>query len=158
MIKFKKNKQIFKRNYPLYFIFALLTFINLLYVSVEVNKPNILKAMGYDVTKYSVFSVSQSEVERLSAVSNYSLLFESAFIIISMLWIVFLLTKKVRPFFKSMMIITVNFFLFLFLLNIAFAIIFSTPYGNLVQLLIIPFQILLLVCIYGFLKFKNESN
>lgn len=152
----KINKQIFaKSNYPVYFIFVLLTITNLLYVLSEVNKPNIIKSMGYDITEYSVFQVSQSEVERLSRISNYSHLFESAFIIISLLCIILLLTKKVRPFFRSLMFIAFSFFLFLYILNITLAILFDAPQGNLIQLLLIPSQFLFLVGIYGFIKFRN---
>lgn len=155
MIKFKKNKQIFKRNYPFYFIFLLLTVINLLYVRAEVNRPNILKSMGYNFIESSVFQVSQTEVEKLATVHNYSLLFESAFLVISLLCILLLFTKKVRPLFKSLLIMTFIFFLCLFILNITLATIFGAPPGNLTQLLLIPFQFLFLSGIYGFVKFRN---
>lgn len=159
MIRSKINKQIFaKSNYPVYFSFVLLAIINIFYVTAEINKPNVLKSMGYDITESSVFQVSKAEIERLSAVSNYSLQFESAFIIISLLCMIFLLTKRVRPFFTSLIIMTFGFFSILFLLNISLAAIFEAPQGNLTQLLVIPFQLLVLTCIYGFLKFRNQIH
>ena len=155
----KINKQIFtKSNYPVYFSFVLLAIINFMYVVAEINKPHILQSMGYDTTKSSVYQVSQAEVERLSTVSNYSLQFESAFIIVSLLCLIFLLTKKVRPFFTGLIIMTFSFFSLLFILNIALAAIFEVPQGNLTQLLIIPFQSLVFICIYGFVKFRHQIN
>lgn len=153
------NKPFFTKSYyPLYLVYMLLTSINLLYVRAELYKPNIIKSMGYNINAYSAFQVSQSEVESLAAVYNYTLLFESAFIIISLSCILFLFSKKVRPFFKSSLIMTFIFFLFLFLLNIILAIFFDAPQGNLTQLLLIPFQFLFLASIYGFVKFRNRSN
>lgn len=112
--------------------------------------------MGYDFTGSSVYQVSQAEVEKLSMVSNYSLQLESTFIILSLLCMLFLLTKRARPFFTSLVIMTFSFFSVLFLLNIGLAVIFEAPQGNLTQLLVIPFQFLVFICIYGFVRFRSE--
>lgn len=156
----KCNKHLFvKSNYPIYLIFILLTIVNFIvnfiYISVEINKPNILKSMGYDIADSSVYEVSLAEVERITAVSNFSLQFERAFIIISLLCMIFLLTKRVQPFFTRLVIMTYCFFSFLFILNLSLAAVFEAPYVNLTQLLILPFLFLILISIYGFVKFRN---
>lgn len=113
MMSNKINKPLFvKSNYPIYLSFILLAIVNFIYVSAEINKPNILKSMGYDIADSSVYEVSLAEVERITAVSNFSLQFERAFIIISLLCLIFLLTKRVRPFFTRLVIVTYCFFSF----------------------------------------------
>ena len=62
----KDSKQLFSRpNYPVFFSFILLTIINFTYVISEINKPNILKSMGYNITESSVYKVSLQEIERM---------------------------------------------------------------------------------------------
>lgn len=46
--------------------------------------------------------------------------------------------------------------LFLFILNLNLAAVFEAPYVNLTQLLILPFLFLILISIYGFVKFRNQ--
>lgn len=153
----KISRQLFpKSNYPLYFSFILLGIVNFIYVAAEINKPNVLKSMGYDVADSSVYQVSLAEVERITAVSNFSLQFECAFIVISLLCLIVLLTKRVRPFFTKLVIITFSFFSLLFILNIGLAAIFESSYVNLTQLLILPFLLFVLISIYGFVKFRNQ--
>ena len=150
-----KNNFIAKKNYLLSFSFILLAIINFMYVAAEINKPHVLKSMGYDSAHSSVYQVSLAEVERITAVSNFSLHLERAFIIISLLLLIFLLTKKVRLLFTKLLIITFCFYSLLFIINIGLAVIFKAPYINLIQLLLLPFLFLILVRTYGLVKFRN---
>ena len=150
-----KNNFIAKKNYLLSFSFIFLAIINFMYVAVEINKPDVLKSMGYDRADSSVYQVSLAEVERITAVSNFSLYFERAFIIISLLLLIFLLTKRVRPLFPKLLIITFCFYSLLFIINIGLAVIFKAPYINLIQLLLLPFLFLILISTYGLVKFRN---
>lgn len=155
----KDSKQLFSRpNYPVFFSFILLTIINFTYVISEINKPNILKSMGYNITESSVYKVSLQEIERITSVSDFSMYFEITFIIISLFLIIFLLTKRVRPFFTKLVIMILCFFLCLFIINTGLAAIFEVPQVNLTQLLILPFQFLVIIFLYGLIKFRKQPQ
>ena len=152
-----KNHSFVKSNAALSFSFILLAIVNFIYVAAEINKPSILKSMGYGSADSSVYQVSLTEVERITAVSNFSLQFERAFIIISLLCLILLLTKRARPFFTRLVIMTFGFYSLLFIINISLAVLFKAPYINLLQLLMLPFLFLILISTYGLVKFRDSK-
>lgn len=147
-----------KSNYPIYWGFALLTIINFIYISIEIIKPSVLESLGYDFTETSVYQVTHAEIRQISAIANYSLLFETAFIILAIVCMLLFFTKRFRPFFTSLMIMTFSLLSLLFILDVVLAMIFDAPQGNLTQLLIVPFQFLMAACIYGHLKFRKKID
>ena len=74
------------------FIFiTILLILNLGYISIEIYKSILSKPLGPTIT--------QSEFSRISTLSDFAYLFEVAFILVSLTWILLMFIKRNRTHF-----------------------------------------------------------
>lgn len=138
-------KLAFKQNYLAYLLIGILFLINVIYVSIEIHKSKVAKLIPSS-------ELTSLEFERLEAISHYALIFEFAFLILSIFWTLILFTKKYKPFFRTSILIQCCSLLLLFVFNYALAILFDAPTGNLTQLIVLPFMVVIGAVLYFFIR------
>ncbi|MFB9973188.1 hypothetical protein FPQ10_08530 [Allobacillus sp. SKP2-8] len=123
------------------FIFiTILLILNLGYISIEIYKSILSKPLGPTIT--------QSEFSRISTLSDFAYLFEVAFILVSLTWILLMFIKRNRTHFIQHAGIHASLLISLFVINYILSWSFNAPVGNLTQLLYGPFVFVIGAMIY----------
>ncbi|TFJ90658.1 hypothetical protein [Lentibacillus salicampi] len=125
-----RSIRILKRSRIFYIL--VLALLNMTYVSIEIYKSKISKPLLENS------KITQLEFAKLESMSNYALLFETAFLIISVIWTLLMFTKKYEPTIKSSIPIQLLLLVSLLILNCTLSWLFDAPIGNLTQLLFGP--------------------
>lgn len=141
-----KKENIFQKSVVFRFIILLILISNIIYVSIEIYKSQISKSL---VNKSEITELVFS---KLVTFSNYALIFEFVFLLLSLASVVIMFIKTYRPLLVSYLVIQSLFLMSLFVLNNVLAWIFDAPVGNMTQLLYVPFILVFAVFIYFVVK------
>jgi magnesium-transporting ATPase (P-type) len=149
-----KKENIFQKSSVFRFIILLMLISNIAYVSIEIYKSQFSKSF---VNKSDITEVAFSQ---LITLSNYALVFESVFLLLSILGVVMMFIKMYRPLLASYLVIQLLFLTSVLMLNTTLAWTFGAPVGNMTQLLYAPFVLAVVTLIYFLIKntfLKKES-
>ncbi|MUV38956.1 hypothetical protein JNUCC1_02828 [Lentibacillus sp. JNUCC-1] len=114
-----------------FWIFAL-TVLNLCYVSIEIYKSKFTQPL------IGKSHITEAEFSKFETLSNYAYYFESAFLIVSIVWTLLMCSKKYQLSFKSGMIAQFTLLFVWYVVNSILSVLFKAPIGNLTQLLWLP--------------------
>lgn len=141
-----KKENIFQKSGVFRFILLLMLISNIVYVSIEIYKSQISKSLVY---KSKMIELAFS---KLVTLSNYTLVIETAFLILSLMGLVMMFIKMYRPLLASCLVIQLVFLTSMLTLNNILAWVFEAPVGNMTQLLYAPFVLVLAILIYFVVK------
>ncbi|MHA6261549.1 hypothetical protein ACXYMX_16940 [Sporosarcina sp. CAU 1771] len=141
-----KKENIFQKSSVFRFIILLMLISNVAYVSIEIYKSQFIKSF---VNKVDMTEVAFS---KLVTLSNYALVFESVFLLLSILGVVMMFIKIYRPLLASYLVAQLLFLTSVLVLNNTLAWVFEAPAGNMTQLLYAPFVLAVATLIYFFVK------
>lgn len=140
-----KSTNFFKQNRMFYvFVFVLL---NIAYVSIEIYKSIISEPLLFKN------EITQSEFAEVQTLSNFAYFFEISFLILSIIWTLFMFSKKYKYSLRRSLFIQLLLLIALFILNCTLSWLFDVPVGNLVQLLFGPFVFVIGALIYVTLSY-----
>ncbi|MDT8860382.1 hypothetical protein N0O92_09060 [Alkalihalobacillus sp. MEB130] len=128
------KKFAFKQSGVFLVAILLLTLFNIGYVSIEIYKSSMSQPM------VSGSTITEAEFSRLSTLSQYALILETAFLILIILNICLTITKRNKLVLIGILL-HLGFLIVLFSVNTVIAAIFHAPVGNMRQIVYIPFII-----------------
>jgi glucan phosphoethanolaminetransferase (alkaline phosphatase superfamily) len=120
--------------------------LNIVYISIKLYKSNISKPM------LAKSEITQAEFARLHTLSNYALSIESSFLIVLIITMIIMFSKKHKSLIYRSLVLLLSFLILLLAVNIVATQIFDAPIGNNVQLLFVPILLVAGVFIYVVLR------
>ncbi len=140
------EKNIFKQSRVFRSITLLMAIFNVVYVSVVIYKSKISKPLlGQGI-------ITEQEYSQLQNLTNYTSFIEVVFIILALVSIFLIFTKKHKCLLKGYFVIQLTFLIAMFTINVMLAWMFDAPSGDMSLNLIGPFLILFWAFIYFIFK------